>query len=83
MDNQPKISETELMNLCASALGPESSVEWGAFFRTCIRGNGQYPGKPEKVRRVMLELDRVQKEGRIKVRNPGAFAYDLYKRFSD
>ena len=79
-----ELSEAELMNLCKEALGEDSYAEWAGFWRICIRGNAQNPAKPGKVQRVMNAVIQTKREGRIKIRDLGAFAYDLFtKRFAD
>jgi len=76
-------TEAELMKLCQETLGQDSYDEWAGFWRVCIRGNAQYPPKPEKVRRVMAAVAVDKREGK-QFRDIGAYAYDLFtKRFND
>jgi len=81
---KPK-TEREIMLLVASVIGvdcPDGAERNGAIWRTYIRGNRDFPPKPEKVVRVMYAVRSHVAEGKPIKTTVGRFALDLYKRFA-
>lgn len=68
--------EAEFEELFQVVLGKDEMARCGSRWRKRSEQN------PEKLERVLNELKTMQKEGTTDVRNPGAAAEDLWKRFT-
>jgi hypothetical protein len=67
--------EEQVGVLCMEVLGKDEMARCGSRWRR------RAVDDPGKLRRVLLELRSMQKEGATEVRNPGACAEDLWGRF--
>ena len=64
----------DVLKLCLMTLGKDEMARYGSRWRR------RSADDPDKLRRVILEMRLLQKEGKA-VRNPGSYAEDLWKRF--
>lgn len=64
-----------LLEQCFKRLGKDEMAHCGSRWRRRIKEN------PDKMRRVLADVRAMQKEG-MAIKNPGAYAEDLWKRFA-
>jgi hypothetical protein len=71
----PIRSEDELTELCQQILGKDEMAHCGSRWRRRLEK------KPDLIRRILAEIHQKRREGKIKVRNPGAMAEDLWNQW--